>query len=195
MLTNLVALASPGPAFIALSHSAINETRTEVLAFGLGLALTATLWCGLALYGLTAFFKFVPWLYTAMKLAGGVYLIYLATKIWRGATARLPETGNTPKHGAKAFLSGCAINLTNPKAVLFASSILLAIFPMNITWPQKILIMSTMFAVEALFFSALVFWLSQPTTRNAYLYLKRWIDRSAAAVLGGLGLNFLLPNG
>ncbi|MBV1864783.1 MAG: LysE family transporter [Rhodobacteraceae bacterium] len=192
MLASLVAVASPGPAFIAISHAALNRSKHEAFVLGLGLASIATFWCALALFGLSAVFFYLPWLYSAMKLAGGAYLIFLAFKIWRGATNQLSETPNQPKHGMRAFISGCTINLTNPKAVLFAGAVLMAIFPSDMTLAQKLLILSILITIEISFYSSLVFWLSRPAARNAYLNLKRWTDRSAAAVLGALGITFLL---
>ncbi len=194
-LAALLAVASPGPAFIAISHTALNRSRAEALAFALGLACIAAFWCALALFGLTAIFVLVPWLYGTMKLAGGAYLIWLAVKIWRGASAPLPATAAKPRHGARAFFSGCAVNLTNPKGVLFAGTILLAIFPADITLPQKLLVLGILLAIEIGFYATLVFWLSRPNARAVYLRAKRWIDRSASAVLGALGLNFLLSRG
>ena len=192
VLANLVALASPGPAFFAISYKAVNDTRRQALSFGLGLAFVATFWCALALFGLTTVFDYVPWLYGALKVAGGLYLLYLAFKIWSGAATPLAESPQSGQKGGWAFLSGCLINATNPKSALFAGSVLLAIFPMDLTGGQQVLILSAMFATEALFYSAIVLWLSQPAMRLRYLQIKRWIDRSAAAVLGALGLSFVL---
>ncbi len=195
ILASLLAVASPGPAFIAISHTALNRSKREAMAFAFGLAVTATLWGGLALFGLTAIFAVVPWLYGTMKLLGGTYLIYLAFKIWRGATASLPAGTTKPRHGLFAFFSGCAVNLTNPKSVLFAGAIMLTIFPADMTFPLKLLVLAVLLVIEIGFYSALVFWLSHPKTRTAYLALKRWIDRSAAVLLGALGLKLLFSKG
>ncbi|MCP5086056.1 MAG: LysE family transporter [Rhodobacteraceae bacterium] len=195
MLASLVAVISPGPAFLALSHAAVNRPRTEALLFGLGLATIAVFWCALALFGLTAIFVYVPWLYTVLKLAGGCYLLYLAIHLWRGAREDLPVTHVAPQRGYRAFFSACIINLTNPKAVLFAGSVLLAIFPADITILHKILILLTLFCIEMSLYGMLVFWLSQPVVRQTYHRLKRWIDRTAGVVLGSLGLKFLMSRG
>lgn len=191
-LASLLAVASPGPAFIAISHTTLNRPRSEALAFGLGLALTATFWTALALFGLTAIFALVPWLYGSIKLAGGLYLIWLALKLWRGADAPIADPQTKSRHGAMAFVSGVAINLTNPKSVLFAGTIVLAIFPAEMTLGQKLLILAVMLTIEISFFSSLVLWLSRPNARAIYLRAKLWIDRAAGAVLGALGLSFLL---
>ncbi len=191
-LASLLAVASPGPAFIAISHTALNRSRAEAMAFAIGLACIAAFWCALALFGLTAIFALVPWLYGAMKLAGGAYLVWLAVKIWRGAAAPLPASTAKPRHGIWAFFSGCAVNLTNPKGVLFAGTILLAIFPADMMLMQKLLVLGILLVVEICFYSALVFWLSRANARATYMRAKRWVDRAAGGVLGALGLNFLL---
>lgn len=188
----LVALASPGPAFIAQSQTALSQGRRPAIAMGVGLATIASFWCGLALFGLTTLFDYVPWLYSAMKIIGGLYLIWIAQSIWR--TARAPLRAARSVSGRSAFFTGCLINLTNPKSVLFAGSILLAIFPMDLTLTDKAVIIATIFTCEVSFYSLMAASFSRPALRARYANAKLWLDRSAAAVLGGLGINFILSD-
>lgn len=187
-----IALASPGPAFIAISHTALNHSKRDAFMFGIGLASIATLWCGIGFFGLALIFKLVPLLYTTLKIAGGFYLIYLAIKIWRGATLPLSTANTAPKKGSRFYLAGCMINITNPKSALFAGSVLLAIFPIDMAIGYKLLAMAIMFTVEATFYSMIVLWLSQPKIRQAYMNAKKWIDRSCGILLGSLGLGLIL---
>ena len=59
-----------------------------------------------ALFGLTIVFRLVPQLYVALKLAGGVYLIWIAWKMWRHAADPLAMpsiTGVRIRPGAPCF--------------------------------------------------------------------------------------------
>jgi len=192
ILANLIALASPGPAFVALSNNALNNSKREAFIFGLGLATIATFWCFLGFFGLTTVFTYVPWLYTALKFAGGIYLIYLAIKTWRGASLPLKFVKTAANKGAHSFFAGCAINIANPKAALFAGFVLLAVFPVDMAIGYKLLAMAIMFTLEATFYSAVVLWLGQPKMRQTYRDAKKWIDRCTGVVLGALGIKFLL---
>lgn len=189
---SLAALASPGPAFLAMVHQTQNRSRRGCILFALGLASIATFWCALALFGLTAVFDIVPWLHSALKMAGGAYLVYLAVKTWRGAST--PLKGRTPDLPSDkyAFVQGCVINLANPKSVLFAASVLLTIFPPEMSLIYKASVLATLFVLETGFYSALTFGLHRPSVHRAYLGAKKSIDRIAASLLGALGLNLII---
>jgi threonine/homoserine/homoserine lactone efflux protein len=69
--------------------------------------------------GLAAVFIVVPWLYTALKVAGAVYLLWLAYKALRPGGMSLFETRDLPRDSAgKLFRMGLVTNLLNPKAAL-----------------------------------------------------------------------------
>ncbi|MEL6518264.1 MAG: LysE family translocator, partial [Pseudomonadota bacterium] len=113
-LALLAALASPGPALLLAIRNTLAGGQAAGIATGLGLALVAAIWTMAALLGLNAVFALFPWAYTAVKTAGALYLLYIAWGTWRGATK--PVTGSQDA-SRKAFLSGVAVNILNPKSV------------------------------------------------------------------------------
>ena len=48
----------------------------------------AALWTLMALFGLAAIFSIIPWAYAAAKIAGALYLIYLASGCGRARRNR-----------------------------------------------------------------------------------------------------------
>jgi threonine/homoserine/homoserine lactone efflux protein len=157
---------------------------------GIGLAAAAALWTGLALAGLDVVFTLFPWAYLSLKLAGAAYLLYLAFNIWR--TARATLNISTPPSSKSAVLSGILVNLSNPKSMLFASAVLVVIFPRDMTLFAKTMIVTNHFVVEVLAYSLFALALSTGRARDGYLRLKPLFDRIAALVLGALGLRLLL---
>ena len=93
ILTILAALLlgamSPGPSFVIVARNAIGLSRGDGLATALGMGIGGVFFSGIALLGLYTLLATVEWLYVGLKVAGGVYLIYLASKIWRGAARPL----------------------------------------------------------------------------------------------------------
>ena len=188
-LTLLAAMASPGPAFLLVLRNAVAEGRRAGLLTGLGLALVAAAWTGAALLGLAALFDIVPWLYTAMKTCGAVYLIWLAVKMWRGAARPLAEAGQRP--ATRAFRAGLIVNLTNPKSVLFAGAVIVVIFPAHLSAGDSALIVLNHLIAEIVFYGVMAFALSTAPARAAYLRARTALDRIAAGVLAALGLRLL----
>jgi len=184
----LVAIASPGPAFLVAVRTAISNGRAAGIATGCGLAVMAASWTLMALVGLEGIFLLFPWSYTVVKTAGALYLLHIAWTTWRGATSPIADTSNP---NAKAFRQGIIVNLSNPKSVLFAAAVLVVIFPQNMAGFEKALIVANHLVVELLCYTGLAFVMSTEAVRQRYLRAKTVLDRSAALVLGGLGFRLL----
>jgi threonine/homoserine/homoserine lactone efflux protein len=165
------------------------DGRGAGIAAGLGLGFVAALWTLAALLGLEALFTFFPWAYTALKVGGALYLVYIAWSTWR--SAREPVREGTARPRGRAFLDGVLINLGNPKSVLFAASVLVVLFPKSLTATEIALITLNHMVVEWVFYAGFATLLSGAPARRAYLGAKPWIDRAAALMLGALGLKLL----
>jgi len=188
-LALLVAIASPGPALLVALRTNLGAGRASGLAVGCGLGLMAATWTLTAVLGLDWVFRMFPWLYATVKIAGALYLLYVAYKMWRSAKAPIDLKSQKAEH---AFLSGVLVNLLNPKAVLFAAAVLIVIFPGKLTVPEGAFLVLNHLFIEWSFYAVLAFALSTRAVSEKYLKAKAYIDRGAALVLGGLGLKLLL---
>lgn len=186
--TLLAAMASPGPALLFALRQSVGGGLRAGIAAGVGLGLMAASWTALALLGLAAVFAVVPWLYLALKIAGAAYLFWVAWAIWRDA--KRPLAAHAQSH-SRAFWGGVLINLANPKSVLFAASVLVVIFPPDLSLTRKAFIVANHLAVEIIVYSAFAALLSSPPARAGYLRLKPLFDRIAAGLLAALGLRLL----
>lgn len=184
-----VAILSPGPGIVAVSHAAFRLGRRNAMPYALGLALGASLWCLVALLGLTVLFEALPLALSAFHVVGGLYLLWVAYKMWTHAADPLPEAGATSGQG---FGAGMALNLTNPKPGLFYASVLLSIFPDLTGIAANALVYSTALLMELFFYISLAAILSAAPIRARYFGAKPWIDRSAALLIAALGLLLIL---
>ncbi len=185
----LAALVSPGPALLMAIRTTLVRGRFEGIIFGAGVGLMASVWTMMSLLGLDSIFAFFPWAYLFMKTAGAIYLLYLAWKTWHTARQPVNYEAKAAKH---AFREGILLNLANPKSVLFAATVLIVVFPPDLTIYAKGFIMLNQFVVEFIAYAILAFALSTETVGTKYLAAKVWLDRFAAVILGGLGIRLLL---
>ena len=188
----LVAIASPGPALLMATHTSASRGRAAGIAVGVGLGLMAALWTMMALLGLAVVFELFPMVYTAARILGGAYLLYLAYKMWRNASAPIDARIPPPRH---AFRQGFLVNLLNPKSVLFAAAVLVAVFPAGLTVAESFVIVINHFLVEVAFYTSLAFCMSTQAVSTRYMRAKAYIDRGAAIVLGALGIRLVLSRG
>lgn len=185
----LAALLSPGAAMLFITRTTVTGGRVAGIATGFGLGTAAALWTLAALLGLEAMFALFPWAYTALKIGGALYLIWIAIHTWRHAAAPL---GDVPVPKGRAILSGLLLNFGNPKSMLFAAAVIVVVFPQGLAAIDIALIVANHWLLELIFYSGLAVVLSTPTVRRGYVSLKPIFDRIAATLLGALGLRLIL---
>ena len=116
-----IGVASPGPATLMIMSTAMSRGRKEAIALSFGVVSGSFFWGCLAAFGFVAVMKASAGLFTAMKIAGGLYLLYLASRSLRSALTTDQELQALPaaKLGLRQnFLRGLLLHLTNPKAPL-----------------------------------------------------------------------------
>lgn len=187
-LALFVAMVSPGPALLIAIRTAINNGRMAGVFVGIGLAFAASTWTLMALIGLDSVFLIFPWSYKVIKTVGAIYLLYIAWTTWRNSNSSVSDTVSPNR---KAFWQGVFVNLSNPKAVLFAAAVLVVIFPPNMASIDKALIVTNHLIIEIIFYGTVAFLMSTEGVRRRYLGAKSKLDKTTAIVLGGLGVRLL----
>lgn len=180
------AILSPGPSIIAATQMALAQGREKALPYGLGLAFGASLWCLFALFGLAVVFQLYPALFQAAKIAGGLYLLYMAYGLLRGARAPLPAAAE--RRFGSGFAGGTILSLSNPKPALFYSAVILTLFPNPQGAAMLGAIYATALVTELFWYSAVTLSMSTNAMRKRYLAAKFWIDTLAAAALAALAV-------
>lgn len=191
-LVLIAAIASPGAALLFFVKQCVASGRATGIATGIGLGLAASLWTLAALLGLEGLFRVFPWTYTTLKIAGALYLLWIAVQTWRHARDPVKDT---IAQSSKAFLSGLFVNFGNPKSMLFAAAVIVVVFPKGLTGPEIALIVANHFALEVVFYTCFATLLSSAPARRQYLRAKPVFDRIAATILGALGLRLILERG
>lgn len=191
-----VGAMSPGPSFLMVARTAVASSRSAGLAAALGMGLGGVSFAIAALAGLQAVFAAVPTLFLALKILGGLYLIYLGYRIWRGAAAPLAvqsEAAETTENDARrSFLLAAGTQLSNPKAAIIYASVFAAFLPPNFSISLAVSTVLVIFLIEAGWYTLVALVLSSSQPRAAYLRFKSWIDRSAGAVMSLLGVKLIL---
>lgn len=113
----------PGPNMIYLVSRSMIQGRSAGLVSLLGVACGFLVYLVAATAGLTAVFAAVPAAYTALKLIGAAYLLYLAWQAIRpGGRSVFEPTALPADSHRRLFVMGMVTNLLNPKiAVLYVS--------------------------------------------------------------------------
>ncbi len=190
----LIGVVSPGPSFVLVARTAIAVSRRDGLAAAVGMGLGGVIFGSLALVGLAAILAQVEWLYLGLKLLGGLYLIYLAMKIWGSASAPIvvPKTATGAAAGpGRSFALGLVTQISNPKTAIVYASVFAALLPPAVPGWIYIVLPLLIFTIETAWYAIVALAFSADRPRAAYLRSKRWIDRLAGAVMGLLGARLI----
>ena len=119
-VTASAALAlAPGPDNIfVLTQSAVHGRFAGVIVT-LGLQTGVIVHSILVAIGVAAIFQTSETAFTALKLAGAAYLIFLAWKAFRAGAADLVTEDTPARSLKKLYATGVIMNITNPKVAIF----------------------------------------------------------------------------
>ena len=191
----LVGAISPGPSFILVAQTSVARSCRSGLAAALGMGAGGAAFGALALLGLHALLAQAAWLFLALKLLGGAYLLYLALRLWRGA-AEPPVVQDGAGVRAAAvrgpFLLGLATQLSNPKTAVVYGSVSAAFLPPSLPAWVFLILPLMIFAIEAGWYAVVALAFSAEGARAAYLRSKVLADRAAGAVMGALGVKLIV---
>ena len=195
---HLMAAASPGPSFVLVAQTAVRSGRRAGLLAAFAMMLGAVLWAAAALYGLQALFVRFEWLYLAMRIGGGLYLLYLAVMLWRHAPEPLAEPLPEPKaDGAttgamQGFVRALLLQLGNPKVMVFFGSIFLALLPADPPAGMQAATLAIVAFNEFTWYALITLLFSGGPARAVYRRAKLWLDRLMGGALALLGLRLAL---
>jgi threonine/homoserine/homoserine lactone efflux protein len=116
---------TPGPNMLYLASRSISQGRRAGLTSLGGVAVGFVCYLGAAAAGLSALFAAVPAAYDAVKLAGALYLAWLAWGMLRPGGRSPFETQKLDAHSPRRlFAMGLVTNLLNPKIALMYAALI-----------------------------------------------------------------------
>ncbi|MBN4668268.1 LysE family translocator [Pandoraea nosoerga] len=122
----IVVYALPGPDMALVMQTSMTRGVRHGLATALGLALARAGHVILSACGVAALLRAAPWLFETVRIAGALYLAWIAIQIWRSPVfgmAPAEASGEAPPLG-HAVRRGVLSSVLNPKALLFCSVLL-----------------------------------------------------------------------
>ncbi len=127
--TTLLLAMLPGASAALMIRQVLEGGQRTLQGTLAGNATGFLLWSTAAAAGLSAVLLASPTAYTALRIAGGIVLIYLGVKTLRTTINTTVSTTPTDKGErstgfASGYLIGLSTNLGNPKAGVFAISVL-----------------------------------------------------------------------
>ena len=177
---HFVAQLSPGPDVLLVAKSAASTTRANTLKIILGISVGVIVWVTLTLLGFTVLLEQWPWIQQVLMLIGGFFLAKMGYAMLKGGITSLKQStdldGVIEQQPKNYFLLGLLTNLSNPKIVIYFSSVfslaLSSAAGMNIKPQLAVIIPIQTFVV----FSMLMMIMSIPKIKMLYQKSGSYID-------------------
>jgi threonine/homoserine/homoserine lactone efflux protein len=184
----------PGPDMLFIvANAAVGGRRAGVVAAA-GASTGLAAHTVAAALGLGALIQAMPEVLNAVRIAGAIFLLYLAVTTWRASRDNvLEEQPDLPRRSLrKTYLMATLTNLANPKVILFY----LAFLPQFLStapgsWPvtAQLLVLGVLFISVGFPIDATVGLLSGTVVQRllrAGGTFRRRLDRICAAIFAGL---------
>ena len=184
---------TPGPDMLLVLRNGIRDGSEAAWATGLGCCAGIAVHATLAVLGLSAILAASSEAFTAVKVAGAVYLVFLGLQAIRSSFEERRSLGGAAERTGSAFRQGLVSNLLNPKIAL----LFLTLLPQFVAGGEPRV--ATTAALAAIFLAVAVLWwrafslaigplgrfLSRPAVVARF-------DRGTGALLVALGVRVAL---
>jgi threonine/homoserine/homoserine lactone efflux protein len=148
----MVMLIIPGPTVVLVVGYALGQGRRAAWAVVAGVALGDFTAMTLSLLGLGAVLAASATLFTAVKLAGAAYLVYLGIRLWRARPSVEADGVPAAEKSQRAMLGHAfAVTALNPKGIIFYVAFLPQfVDPAGAIIPQLIVLEATLVTLATL---------------------------------------------
>ncbi|MGW9042778.1 LysE family translocator [Streptomyces lydicus] len=127
---SLLVIVIPGPSVLFVIGRALAHGRRTALATVLGNVFGSYLLVAAVAFGLGSLVERSAAVFTAVKLAGAAYLVFLGVQAFRhrkdmkvGAAAG-QSSGKGPRGDLRTIMDGVTVGVTNPKGLVFFAAVL-----------------------------------------------------------------------
>jgi threonine/homoserine/homoserine lactone efflux protein len=140
-----LAAITPGPATMTVLGRVLARGPRSAIGFSAGLVIGDLVWLAIAALGLAAIAARAEAVMLAINYAGAAYLVVLAHGFWTapvGPAAAAPASART-----WGIVQGLALQLGNPKVVLFYVALLPALVPVRTLTAVDFALLSVVVAI------------------------------------------------
>lgn len=184
-------LLTPGPVMLMVLTNSLNHGPWRALASLSGSLSAAMAIMLLSALGLGAVLAASEAAFSALKIVGAAYLVWLGVRTFRsGSSTQLDGKAAPP--GRSLFMQGLLVGASNPKSLLFFTAFLPQfIDPAAPILPQFLLLSLTFVAGDFLIMGGGAFGVERvaPWLRQAHVV--RWINRACGSLFALLGVLLL----
>ena len=192
---HFLAASSPGPNLILVTSHAVTYSYKAALMLSFGIVIGTFVWSSAAALGLGILITKFPNIYFILQHVGAVYLIWLGFKMlrnrWKNSYEEIGTTVSINKTGRKLLATGFLVNMTNPKSIVYWTSLYSVILPAESpAWVFSATIVLAM-SISMAWWTAVSLFFSQDNVQSIFLSFRKYLDMVMGGALIFLGLKIV----
>ena len=195
LLASFVVVLIPGTGVIYTITTGLTLKWRASIAAAIGCTLGIVPHILASILGLSALLNMSAQVFSALKIAGAMYLLYIAWNMWREAGTLEINKKSTETSISQIVIKAIAINLLNPKLTIFFFAFLPLFVSKNSSSPtMEMIMLSTVFMGMTFFIFALYGILASGISAyliNSYKAVKR-LQQAFAVVLATFAVKLAL---
>ena len=194
LLAALIIAAVPGPGIFYVAARTLSGGRKAGIASTFGTALGGLVQVIAGGIGVSALILASAQLFTGLKLAGALYLIWLGVRTFREA-GHLPAESTGPIGTRRAFREGVVVEALNPKTAAFFLAFIPQFLEPAAGHPALQFMMLGLISVMLNTFADLIVVVAATTARTGLLRRPRLVVRlrqGSGLFMAGLGVSLAL---
>lgn len=183
----------PGPNTVLVGHVAASRSRRAGVLAALGVMTASVAWVSLSLAGVGVLMLEAGAAYTAVRVLGACYILYVGLAMLRGRAPAGGDGAGGEGAGGPAgrrrspYLSGILTTLANPKSAVFWTSVFALVVPGQAPAWFHVAVAGLIAAQSAAWYGLVALAFSTGPARRGYQRLSAWLDRLAGGVMILLG--------
>ncbi|MFC7420626.1 LysE family transporter [Iodobacter arcticus] len=189
-LITILAVISPGADFAMVTRNSYLYGRKAGLLAALGIALGVQIHVMYTMLGVGLIISQSPALFTVIKIAGAIYLIYIGyTTFTSKSKLDIDLSADSGLSPFSALKNGFLTNVLNPKTTLFVVSTYTQVVNPSTPLAQQIGYGLFMSLAHGIWFALVALFFSHKTLRSAMINGQSVLNKIIGSALLGLGVS------
>lgn len=188
-LLHFVAQLSPGPDVLLIAKSSASTLKSNTLKIILGISIGILIWVLLTLMGFSLLLQQWPWIQQILMFVGGLFLAKMGWAMLKDGLSNLKKSRNLDidavfrkEKPENYFLLGLFTNLSNPKTLIYFSSVFSLALSSSASALLKMQLAIIIPIQTFITFALLMLVLSQPKIKVLYQRSGYYIDILSGAL-------------
>lgn len=186
-----IAVITPGPNFFIVVHNSLKTNDKSTFYIVMGIVAGTFIWSFLGFLGISYILINSVFIFSVLKLLGGLYLIYLGLKLILLKEKKHIKVQTTKSDSINSFKLGLFTNLSNPKTAIFMTSLFATTLQENTSFNISLLSLISIVLISFFWYYFIAYIFSKQNPQAIFEKYQTWINKLSGGLFVIFGVNVI----